>query len=147
MSGILQLVDPHGNVHTVPRMQLRTFCISRKLHASNMEKHVLDPGSDQKNDGWRLVERLKWLRHLGDAPLLLPALGTIDTFSATCISASDARSSLKSRECIQKLLAGEPPGGYKGGKPYGKWERIPAPADALLILSERRWVGAPQVLQ
>eukprot|EP00966_Prymnesium_polylepis_P188596 4370431-Prymnesium_polylepis.1 len=112
-----------------------------------METHVLDIASDQKNDGWRLLQRLKWLRNVDDPSLLLPALGTLDAFAATCRDASDARSSLKSRECVQKLLAGQPPGGYKGGKPYAKWERISPPADAELILRERRWLGAQQVPQ
>ena len=98
------------------RRAARAFLGRSAGHAIRPLKHVLDIASDQKNGGWRLFERLKWLRQMDDLEMLLPALGTIEAFAATCWGASDARSSLKSRECVQKLLAGKPPGGYTNGK-------------------------------
>jgi hypothetical protein len=141
MADTLILVDPFGNVHSVQRRELRRFCETRGLHASNMESHVLDPDSDQKNGGWRLLGRLKWLR-FGDSLKLLPAVGTIDNFFTSCSEASDERARLKSRNCVRMLLSGAPPGAYKNGKSYGGWSRIPPPPDAEQILREHRWFGA-----
>lgn len=134
------VVDPTGKLYLVERSKLRRFCECHGLHTSNMETHVLDPSSEhQKSGGWRLLERLKWLR-FGDSLKLLPAFGTIDNFIATCSKASDERERLKSRNCVRMLLSGDPPGAYKNGKAYGGWSRIPPPSDAEQILREHRWV-------
>jgi hypothetical protein len=49
-------ISPTGEVHVVADADLYQFCTARKLHYDNMVDHVNRPTSDQKNDGWRLVE-------------------------------------------------------------------------------------------
>eukprot|EP00322_Chrysochromulina_rotalis_P021077 CAMPEP_0115882654 /NCGR_PEP_ID=MMETSP0287-20121206/29119_1 /TAXON_ID=412157 /ORGANISM="Chrysochromulina rotalis, Strain UIO044" /LENGTH=198 /DNA_ID=CAMNT_0003338745 /DNA_START=94 /DNA_END=687 /DNA_ORIENTATION=- len=83
-----------------------------------MVDHVSRPTSDQKNDGWRLVERLKAIGHVDRPSEHVLALGTLDAFYDDCQSSTDGQNVLKSRANLTKLVGGY----YKGGKPWKKWE-------------------------
>lgn len=51
-------------VHTVANTDVWKWANDRGLHGSNMEEHVVNVDSDQKCNGWRLIERLRWLQHM-----------------------------------------------------------------------------------
>ena len=61
-------VSPAGEVHDISDAGLYVFCKSRKLHYENMLDHIAKLTSDQKNGGWRLIERMKAISHV-DRPL------------------------------------------------------------------------------
>lgn len=44
--------------------RVRAWAKDRELHESNIEDHIVNPASDQKCNGWRLIERLRWLQHI-----------------------------------------------------------------------------------
>lgn len=129
-------VDPNGGVYQIEPDQLGDFCRRRKLNASNMQDHVAKPSSDQKNGGWRLVERLRWIQSVAKPTLIVPALGTLHAFHANCLHANDGRENLVDRDNLRKLLAGSY-GRGGGGKPYNGWRKIVLPAEE----AERRLLG------
>lgn len=112
-------VSPSGSVHDVSDDDLYRFCNDRrKLHYQNMVSHISKSSSDQKNGGWRLIERLRAIGHVDRPHQHVLALGTLEQFHKDCLAASDGRASLKSRDNLGKLLNGR----YNGGKPWNGWE-------------------------
>ena len=119
-------VDPNGHPHHIHRSELRAFANGREgLVASNLENHIANPRSDQKCGGWRLLDRMWHIYHVDAPKVLVPVIGTLDQFFASCQSASDGREVLTSRESLRKLLSGT----YNGGKPYNKWQRCKLASD------------------
>jgi hypothetical protein len=112
-------VSPTGALHDVHDDHLYAFCKPRGLHDSNMRDHIANPKSKQKNDGWRLLERLSCISHVDRPNTIVPALGTLESFHEECMSATDGRSVLNDPVNLRKLLGGY----YKGGgKPWNKWK-------------------------
>ena len=83
-----------------------------------MNEHIANDKSDQKNGGWRLIERLKCIGHVDRPHEHVPALGTPAAFHKDCLNSSDGRSVLKDDKSLGKLLLGT----YNSGKPYNLWE-------------------------
>ena len=83
---------------------MRQWARSYGLHDSNMEDHVFNPRSDQKCNGWRLIERLCWIQHITHTDWILPVLGTVDLFLRSCAHADDGRAKLKSDKSLKALL-------------------------------------------
>ena len=111
-------VSPEGKLHDVTDEALYTFCSERGLHYENMLDHISRITSDQKNGGWRLIERLRAIGHV-DRPLEhVLALGTPEAFHKDCLAATDGRAVLKDPKNLGKLTGGN----YKGGKPWNRWE-------------------------
>ena len=52
-------VSPDGDAHDVSDEHLYKFCRARGLHYENMLDHIETATSNQKNGGWRLIERLE----------------------------------------------------------------------------------------
>ena len=113
-------VSPRGEYHEVSDEGLAAFCrVNGNMHHGNMLAHISLASSDQKNDGWRLIERLRCIR-LRDRPsVLVPALGSLESFHAECLSATDGRKKMKDKGTLGKLLAGTYRGGGKG---WHGWE-------------------------
>ena len=89
------------------------------MHHGNMLHHIASASSDQKNGGWRLMERLKFIRLASQPHIVVAAVGTLDAFHRECLAARDGRAKLKDKGTLGKLLAGK----YKGGgKPWLGWE-------------------------
>ena len=107
-------------VHVVRRQDLQKWGDHRGLHGRNLVQHVDDPASDHKSDGWRLVERTRWVQHVNHPGWIIPALGTVDMFIECCTRAADDRSKLSNKRNVQMLLGGK--GRYANGKPYTKWQ-------------------------
>lgn len=112
-------ISPKGEVLDVADEELWKFCATRGLHYCNMLEHIHDAGSDHKNNGWRLIERLRFIGHVDHPHAHVPALGTLDAFHQSCLSATDGRSVLRDKTTLGKLLAGTYNG---GGKAWKKWE-------------------------
>jgi len=128
-------VDPKGKPFHVAADELREFCTRRGLNASNMEEHVKRPASDQKNGGYRLISRLRFIQSEEDPTLIVPALGTLDAFYNDCMDAHDGREKLVNPDNLRKLLAGSYNG---GGKPYNGWKKTTMTVDeAECLLLER----------
>ena len=128
-------VSPTGDVHVVADAALYQFCSSRGLHYDNMVVHIQNPKSDQKNGGWRLLERLRAIGHVDRPTEHILALGTLEDFHQECLSSTDGRAVLKSRTNLPKLLGGY----YNGGKPWNKWEtRVLSTAEKLQLLQPNR---------
>jgi hypothetical protein len=116
------------------------FCSARKLHYDNMVDHVSRPTSDQKNGGWRLVERLRAIGHVDRPTEHILALGTLEDFHKHCQSSTDGRAVLKSRSNLTKLVGGY----YKGGKPWNGWEtRSLTTAEKLQLLHQSQQQPLP----
>ena len=87
-------VSPNGAVHQVSDDSLAEFCRQHQLHHSNMLAHISNPASDQKNGGWRLIERLRAIGHVDRPHEHVLALGTLDSFHKECLQSSDGPPSL-----------------------------------------------------
>lgn len=111
-------VSPTGSVYDVSDGELRSFCTARGLHYDNMVQHMSHPTSEQKNNGWRLIERLRAIGHVDRPHEHVLALGTLEAFWKDCLSATDGRSVLKNRDNLGRLLRDA----YKGGKPWNQWQ-------------------------
>ena len=128
-------VSPSGELHDVADEELHTFCSARGLHYSNMKDHIASESSDQKNDGWRLIERLRCIGHVDRPREHVLALGTLESFHRDCLASKDGRNVLKNRDNLGRLLRNR----YNGGKPWNKWEcRHLSLAEKRRLLSERR---------
>ena len=136
-------VSPAGKLYDVPRKELGRFCKARELHHKNMVAHIDDPHSDQKNGGWRLVERMRAIGHVSRPTDTRPAIGTLDAFHAACLASTDGRAMLKDKETLGKLLAGT----YNNGKPWKKWERRELTVVQMRQLLERLFGGAAELQQ
>jgi hypothetical protein len=115
-------VSPTGVPHDIADEELSAFCKRQtpKLKYGNMKHHVDSARSDQKENGWRLVERLRAIGHIDRPDEHVLALGTLDMFHQDCLASSDGRNVLKNRDSLRKLLAGTYNGG--GGVPWLGWE-------------------------
>jgi hypothetical protein len=112
-------VSPIGEVHDVSDADLYTFCKTRRLHYENMINHIQTATSDQKNGGWRLIERLCAIGHVNRPHEHVLALGTPTSFHQDCMASNDGRTVLKDPKNLGKLIKGS----YKGGgKPWHSWE-------------------------
>ena len=112
-------VSPSGEPYDVPDDQLYRFCNEKGLHFENFLDHIATPTSDQKNGGWRLIERLCCIGHVDRPNEHVPALGTRKAFHAECMASTDGRAVLKNPTSLNQLIAGTYNG---GGKPWNKWE-------------------------
>ena len=106
-------------VHEVQGGDVRRWARSLGLHESNMDEHVVSSSSDHKCDGWRLIERLRWVQHVEHNEWLLPALGTAESFVASCTRATDDRRKIANQKATRMLLGAY--GKYTNGKPYCCW--------------------------
>lgn len=111
-------ISPAGEVHQVCDASLYAFCTNRGLHYENMLDHIARSTSDQKNGGWRLIERLKAIGHVERPNEHVLVIGTVEDFHDDCLRAKDGRDVLKDRRNLAKLIGGH----YKGGKPWKQWE-------------------------
>ena len=111
-------ISPTGEYFDVPDDELYTFCKQRGLHYENMLNHIEKQSSDQKNEGWRLIERLRAIGHVNRPRDHVLALGTLAAFHADCLASRDGRAVLTSRDNLGRLLKNR----YKGGKPWNQWE-------------------------
>ena len=111
-------VSPDGELHDVSDSELCHFCTEHGLHYSNMLDHI-GSRSDQKNSGWRLIERLRCIGRVDRPHEHVPALGTLDSFHKQCLSSSDGRDVLKNKTTLSNLISGTYNG---GGKAWKKWE-------------------------
>ena len=111
-------VSPDGELHDVSDSELCRFCTEHGLHYSNMLDHI-GSRSDQKNSGWRLIERLRCIGRVDRPHEHVPALGTLDSFHKQCLSSSDGRDVLKNKTTLSNLISGTYNG---GGKAWKKWE-------------------------
>ena len=66
-------VSPDGELYDVPDEDLYTFCDGRGLHYKNMVHHIANVRSKQKNDGWRLIERVRFIGHVDRPDEHVPA--------------------------------------------------------------------------
>ena len=98
-------VSPTGVMHDVSDADLYEFCMARRLHYQNMVEHVQHSTSDQKNFGWRLIERLRAIGHVDRRHEHVPALGTLEMFYKDCCSATDGREVLRNRDNLGRLLS------------------------------------------
>ena len=57
-------VSPEGELHDLTDEELYSFSSQRGLHYENMLDHISRAKSDQKNGGWRLIERLRAIGHV-----------------------------------------------------------------------------------
>ena len=112
-------VSPTGALHDLTDEELWQFCKLRKLHYANMMSHVQDIASDQKNGGWRLIERLRAIGHVDRPHVHVLAVGTLEAFHKECLSSDDGRAMLKSRDNLGRLLKDKYNG---GGKAWLKWQ-------------------------
>ncbi len=112
-------VSPTGTLHDVTDEELHHFCKLKRIHYSNMVTHVADPSSDQKNGGWRLIERLRAIGHVDRPHVHVLALGTLEAFWKDCLSSDDGRHVLKNRDNLGRLLKDRYNG---GGKAWLKWQ-------------------------
>ena len=106
-------------VHVMVNEHVRAWAKDRNLHESNIEDHIVNPASDQKCNGWRLIERLRWLQHISHGEWIIPALGTADALVQACAEAADDRRKLKSQKSVRMLLGNY--GKFQNGKPYNNW--------------------------
>ena len=97
-------VNKHGEVFDVSKEDLYDFCKDRELHYENMLGHIALQTSDQKNSGWRLIERLRAIGHVNRPHEHVLALGTIAHFHADCLASTDGRNVLTDRKNLGKLL-------------------------------------------
>lgn len=113
-------VSPKGELHDVSDDDLYSFCTDRGLHYGNMVDHIKRTGSDQKNDGWRLIERLRAIGHVDRPTEHVLALGTPEAFHMDCLKSNDGRAVLTDAKNLGKLTGSS----YKGGKPWSwkHWE-------------------------
>ena len=70
-------ISPVGEVHDVSDADLYAFCNQRGLHYSNLINHIETPSSDQKSEGWRLIDRLRAIGHVDRPHDHVLALGTL----------------------------------------------------------------------
>ena len=82
-------VSPEGKIHRISDDQLYRFCVDNGLHLGNMLSHINNETSDQKNGGWRLIERLRAIGHVQRPLEHVLALGTIEDFYNECKSSTD----------------------------------------------------------
>eukprot|EP00966_Prymnesium_polylepis_P224521 5192985-Prymnesium_polylepis.1 len=115
------LVGPRlqDEVHVVTDEHLRAWAKARGLHESNMESHVINAASDQKCNGWRLIDRLRWVQHISHDEWIIPALCTAERFVQTCVEATDDRAKLSYQKSVRMLLGNY--GKFQDGKPYNGW--------------------------
>lgn len=111
-------VSPTGELHDVADDELYRFCTAHQLTFRNMLDHIDSASSDQKNGGWRLLDRLRFIGHVNLPDENVPALGTLDAFYDSCKRAADGRNVLDKKNTLGKLLAGT----YNGGKPWKCWQ-------------------------
>ena len=113
-------VSPVGKFYDVSDENLAAFCRANgRIHHGNMLDHIASASSDQKNNGWRLMERMKCIRLAAKPNFVVPAVGTLDAFHRECLAARDGRANMKDKGTLGKLLAGT----YKGGgKPWHGFE-------------------------
>lgn len=122
---VMRWVDPHGYPHEVADAKFRKFCADRGLHYDNLIEHTKKLTSDQKCNGWRLIDRLRHIGPVGQPDVIVPAIGTIEYFWQACCAATDGRQCLKDRSNFVKLMGGDvqSAGKYNKGQPYCGWER------------------------
>ena len=132
--------DPDGRPHEVARDGLWRFCKDHGLNFGNMVNHIDTPSSDQKNGGWRLVDRLRVIGPVDQPTVMVPVLGAPKSFFTSCLTAMDGREKMTSKENLNKLLAGpvDGRGNYKGGKPYQGYERRTLSSNEKWALLHRR---------
>ena len=106
-------------LHDVDSYGVRSWGFARGLNGNNLQQHVVDPVSDHKCGGWRLVERVRWLQHIKHEDWLIPAVGTMDMFMASCARSADDRGKLANKRNVLLLLSEG--GKYVHGKPYTVW--------------------------
>ena len=111
-------VSPDGSVYNVAGADLYIFCQEKNINYENMLDHIERETSDQKNGGWRLIERLRAIGHISRPDNHVLALGTIEEFYKECLTSDDGRAVLKNRDNLGRLLGGK----SKGGKPWNGWE-------------------------
>ncbi len=111
-------VSPTGECFDVSDESLYIFCKERGLHHANMVHHISTPTSDQKNGGWRLIERLCAIGHVERPHDHVLALGTLGAFHSDCLASRDGRAVLENRDNLARLLNNR----YKGGKLWNQWE-------------------------
>ena len=119
MTTVRTWVSPVGDVHDVSDDELYDFCTRRELHYQNMVAHIKKSTSDQKNNGWRLIDRLRCIGPVKLPLVNVPALGTLDSFHKSCLSADDGRQELRDKGTLGKLLSGT----YAGANGWKGWER------------------------
>jgi hypothetical protein len=118
MSVVRAWVSPAGELFDIADEDLYAFCTARGLTHRNWLEHISSPTSDQKDEGWRLIERLRCIGHVNSPQEHVPALSTLESFHKSCMSSSDGRNVLKHKPTLGLLLAGT----YNSGKPWKKWE-------------------------
>ena len=111
-------MSPNGELHDVEDAHLSAFCRERGLHYPNMLNHINTASSDQKNGGWRLIDRLRAIGHVDKPHQHVLALGSLEAFYADCQSSDDGRGVLKNRDNLGRLLKDR----YNGGKPWLNWQ-------------------------
>ena len=138
---VMRWVDPHGYPHEVADAKFRKFCADWGLHYDNLIEHTKKLTSDQKCNGWRLIDRLRHIGPVGQPDVIVPAIGTIEYFWQACCAATDGRQCLKDRSNFVKLMGGDvqSAGKYNKGQPYCGWERRQLSADEAWRLLHRRW--------
>ena len=124
LEGVIELVDPTGRLHRVPRGRLVEFCASVGLERPDNVARLDEKDNLYKfSQQWQALNKLRWLQNVDKKTLLpvpgvslQPVLGETSHFlrHVACTNPNMQHITIANRDNFSRMFGKHPPSHYKG---------------------------------